>query len=83
MTLAKIERPRAVIRQVRCMHNCGYVRPYTDATWWLDRVITHPLYGPVTGQKIVELDMWYHVCDKFLERRERARTIFKTPAHRR
>lgn len=67
------ERPRAAIRKIECARGCGFRRPYTDAQWWLSRKITHPLYGFITGEQLVQQDLWNHVCEIYLERRERAR----------
>jgi hypothetical protein len=69
------DRPVSPVRSIRCSRGCGYVRQYTDAPWYLKRVITHPLYGPIGGEQLVTKDMWEHDCQWFLSRQRRLREI--------
>lgn len=66
-------RPRSPIREIKCARGCGFKRPYTDADWYLTRIIDHPYYGLVSGENLVQLEMYNHDCSTFLERQAYAR----------
>lgn len=76
-------RGRSPIRKIPCARGCGWYRAYTDAAWYLTRTIVHPLYGLVSGEQLVRLDMWNHQCEMHLERQARAReaTGYKSRVH--
>jgi hypothetical protein len=66
--------PPRPIREIKCVRRCGYIRPYTDSPEWKMRIIDHPHYGPVSNEHLVELEVFDHNCDTWLEARDRARS---------
>lgn len=61
------------IEHLSCLRNCGWFREFTNEQWWLNMIVTHPQYGPVTGQQLVQLDMQNHDCIEAANARVRAR----------
>jgi hypothetical protein len=54
-------RTAALVRFAKCpLPFCTYERPYTDASWYLDRFIDHPFYGAIKGRDLVKADLNYH-----------------------
>jgi hypothetical protein len=51
-----------VTRRIACARNCGWVRSYRDSPAWLQQKLTVPLYGEVTNERLVQLDVFNHTC---------------------
>jgi hypothetical protein len=60
------------IERIKCPRKCGWYREFRNERWWMDQVITHPVYGLVTGQQLVQLDVRNHDCTEAANAKVRA-----------
>lgn len=50
------------IARWECPRNCGYFREWHAHNDYLQELLFHPLYGLVTGEELVQLDIATHSC---------------------
>lgn len=50
------------IARWECPRNCGYYREWHAHNDYLQELLFHPLYGLVTGEELVQLDIATHSC---------------------
>ena len=53
---------RGQIARWECPRNCGYFREWHAHNDYLQELVWHPLYGVVTGEELVQLDIGTHSC---------------------
>lgn len=53
---------RGKIARWECPRNCGYFREWHAHPDYLQELLFHPLYGLVTGEELVQLDIGTHSC---------------------
>jgi hypothetical protein len=52
--------PRIV--NIDCPRKCGWFRAYTQRNEWMTKIVDHPLYGLLTEQELVNLEVTTHDC---------------------
>ena len=58
-----------------CPRRCGWYRKYRQHPTWDQRVIYHPIYGPITSAMLVSKDIEEHKCASYLDARDRIMVI--------
>jgi hypothetical protein len=53
--------PARIVR-IECPRRCGWYRAYTKTGQWMSAIIDHPLYGLLTQQELVNLEVQSHDC---------------------
>lgn len=50
------------VYRIKCPKHCGWFREYTKRPEWMIKKVDHLVYGPVTGEALVQLDVINHDC---------------------
>lgn len=53
---------KGYIHKIKCPKHCGWYRDYTNRPEWMVRKIDHPIYGSVTEETLVQLEILDHDC---------------------
>ena len=66
------------VMRTECPKNCGWRREWNQVGWWLDRRITHPVYGEIANGRLVLRDIEEHNCIQHLKAVARRRSMERT-----
>lgn len=70
-----------IVRSV-CPLHCGWFRDWTDTHKWRGSKILHPLYGTVTQEQLVNIELATHNCQLHAEALARLETVGLGPKFR-